>query len=351
MAKHARHSPSSLGYKEICPAFYGKSGTNAAAEEGTLMHEALETDDYSKLNEEQAFLCGLCRDYRDGELAKLPDAAQYRELRLTIADGLTYGTADFVAVAGKVGVLMDWKFGYGAIEPAESNAQGCAYALGVFEKFPELEELSVHFVQPRRQYISTHTYTREDTERMRLRIDTIVRRANAKNKEEQPGQQCCYCRKQATCKALRNIALPIASRYAGLAIPEELHPSNISDPRMMAQCLDCAKVLKEWIDSVNFHAIDMALNGAEIPGYKLANRAGRRTISDALAAFGAVKDKISPETFIECCGSVSIDALGNKISAIAPRGQKQKSKDELVSQLTEDGIITTGAPSKYLKRI
>ena len=32
MAKHARHSPSSLGYKEICPAFYGKSGTNAAAE-------------------------------------------------------------------------------------------------------------------------------------------------------------------------------------------------------------------------------------------------------------------------------------------------------------------------------
>jgi len=69
--KHAKHSPSSLGYKEICPAFRGRSGTNPAAEEGTLMHEALEKDDFSKLNEEQAFLCGLCRDYRDGELAKL----------------------------------------------------------------------------------------------------------------------------------------------------------------------------------------------------------------------------------------------------------------------------------------
>ena len=83
MAKHARHSPSSLGYKEICPAFYGKSGTNAAAEEGTLMHEALETDDYSKLNEEQAFLCGLCRDYRDGELAKLENPVQFREIGRT----------------------------------------------------------------------------------------------------------------------------------------------------------------------------------------------------------------------------------------------------------------------------
>ena len=78
--KHAKHSPSSLGYKEICPAFRGRSGTNPAAEEGTLMHEALEKDDFSKLNEEQAFLCGLCRDYRDGELAKLTHPTLFREL-------------------------------------------------------------------------------------------------------------------------------------------------------------------------------------------------------------------------------------------------------------------------------
>ena len=349
--KHAKHSPSSLGYKEICPAFRGRSGTNPAAEEGTLMHEALEKDDFSKLNEEQAFLCGLCRDYRDGELAKLSNPTLYRELKLTIAGGLTYGTADFVAIAGKIGLLMDWKFGRGAVDHADTNAQGCAYALGVFEMFPELEELTVHFVQPRRQFISTHTYTREDTERMRLRIHTIIRRANARNREEHPGMHCCYCAKQATCAKLRSLALPLASRYAELSIPEELHPSRIISPELMAHCLDCAKVLKEWIDSVNFHAIDMAVNGKEIPGYKLTSRAGRRSIPDALAAYGAVKDSMSLEDFISCCGSVSLEELGNKVSATAPRGQKQKSKDELVTRLTEDGIITTGAPSKMLKRI
>jgi len=350
--KHARHAPSSLGYKEICPAFYGKSGSNAASEEGTLLHAAMETDDFSKLTEDQAFICGRCRDYRDGELAKLNNPTVYREIKLSIAGGLTFGTADFVAIdsSGQIGILMDWKFGQGKVEDASTNAQGCSYGLGAFEKFPNLVELTVHFVQPRRQFISTHTYTRADVERMKLRIQTIIRKANARNKEENPGLQCCYCRKQATCKALRNVALPIASRYAGLAIPEELHPSNILDPRMMAHCLDCAKVLKEWIDSVNYHALSMALNGQEIPGFKLVSRAGRRSISDALAAYGAVRDKISPEDFIACCGSVSIDSLTSKFSEDAPRGQKQKSKEELLSRLSEDGVLSSGAPSNILKR-
>ena len=349
--KHAKHSPSSLGYKEICPAFRGRSGTNPAAEEGTLMHEALEKDDYSKLNEEQAFLCGLCRDYRDGELARLSNPTLYRELKLTIADGLTFGTADFVAIAGKSGLLMDWKFGRGAVDHADSNAQGCAYALGVFEMFPELEDLTVHFVQPRRQFISKHTYTRKDTERMRLRIHTIIRRANARNREEHPGIHCCYCSKQATCAKLRSLALPLASRYAELSIPEELHPSRIVSPEQMAHCLDCAKILKEWIESVSFHAIDMATNGVNIPGYKLVNRAARKTISDALAAYGAVKDNVSFESFLACCGNVKIEALCDQISVSAPRGQKQKAKDALIAKLVEDGIITQGASSKFLKRI
>lgn len=349
-SRHAKHSPSSLGYKETCPAFRNRGTTNAAAEEGTMLHEALEKDDYSGLTEEQAFLCGLCRDFRDGELAKLDNPEQYRELKLDIADGLTYGTADFVAVSGTKAVVMDWKFGSGEIEPANTNAQGCAYALGVLEKFPQVEELELHFVQPRREYISSHTYMRADVPVMRMRINTIIRRANARNREEHPGMQCCYCKKQATCAALRQIALPIASRYAGLAIPEELHPSNVTSPETMARCLDCAKVLKEWIDSVNFYAMDMAANGTEIPGYKVVSRKGRRTIPDALAAFGAVRDKMTAEQFIECCGSVGIDALVEKLSADAPRGQKQKTKDDAVSRLTEEGIITAGAASRFLKR-
>lgn len=350
MNQHHRHAPSSLGYKEVCPAWSSRQTTNAAAEEGTAMHAAMETDDFSKLDEEQAFACAMCRDFRDAELAKLEAPVQYRELTLNIAGGLTRGTADFVAVAGKKALLMDWKFGRGAVEPASTNAQGCAYSLGVFEKFPEVETVDLHFVQPRAEVISSHTYSRADVPLMRLRIETIIRRANAKNREENPGAHCIYCRKQATCAALRRVALPLASRYAGFAIPQELHASNITDPRLMAQCVECAKVLKDWCESVNFQAIDMAANGVEIPGFRLATRRGRRSIGDALAAYGAVQGELTPEAFIECCGSVSLDALTEKISALAPRGEKQKSKDDVISRLTEEGIISTGAPVRYLKR-
>lgn len=350
-ATHAKHAPSSLGYKEVCPAFYGKSSSNAAADEGTLLHAALEHDDFTGLNDEQIQLVELCQGFRDLELSKLTAPTTYRELSLPIAGGLTYGTADFVAISGQAGLLMDWKFGRGSVEPAASNAQGAAYALGVFEMFPTLHTLDLHFVQPRREFISSHTYTRDDVPVLLLRIQTIIRRANARHKEEHPGLQCCYCRKQATCEALRKLALPIASRYAELTIPEELHPSNITDPRMMAHCLDCAKILKEWADSVSFHAVDMALNGTEIPGYKLCNRAGRKIIQDALAAYGAVKDDMSLEAFLSCCGAVKIEALTDQVSADAPRGQKQKTKDALIAKLVEEGIISQAASSQYLRRL
>ena len=353
MSTHAKHSPSSLGYKETCPAFAGRFGSNPAADEGTRLHAALELDDDTDLTEEQLTLVTLCRDFHESELAKLDTPKQFRELRLTIAGGLTYGTADFVALSHDEthGFMIDWKFGRGAIEPANTNAQGAAYALGVFEKFPNLATLELHFVQPRRAWLSSHTYHRADVPNLTLRVQTIIRRANARNKQENPGAQCEYCRKQATCTALRQLALPIASRYQGLTIPEELHASNITDPRLMAHCLDVAKILKGWVESVNFHALEMALKGAEIPGYRLASRAGRRSITDVLAAYGSVRDSISLEDFLTCCTGVKLDALTETISADAPHGQKQKTKDDLISKLTGDGVITQAASSQYLKHI
>ncbi len=348
--KHARHSPSALGTKEICPAFVNRGGTSPAAEEGTMLHEAVENDDFTDLTDEQAFLCGLCRDYRDGELTRFPNAECFNELKLEIDGGLTYGTADFVAIAGDKGLMMDWKFGRNPVEPAETNAQGCAYALGVLEMYPQLDSIEVHFVQPRTETVSMHTFTRQDVPMMQTRIRTIIRRANARNKQECAGAHCQYCRKQATCTALRNLALPIASRYEGLSIPEQLTASEISDPRMMARCLDCAKVLEEWCKAIKYYAAEMALNGVDIPDYVLTSRAGKKSIGDALGAYGCVQDKMSLETFLSCCGSVGIDELAKAYSEDAPRGRKTQTRDELIQRLMSDGIISQAAPSKFLKR-
>ena len=50
---HAEFSPSSLKYVAGCAGYDGRSGTNAAAEKGTRIHEALEVRDPSALHDEE----------------------------------------------------------------------------------------------------------------------------------------------------------------------------------------------------------------------------------------------------------------------------------------------------------
>ena len=51
-AIHAKHPPSSLRNKEICPCLVASQETNIAAEKGTLMHRAAEIRDLSGLTDQ-----------------------------------------------------------------------------------------------------------------------------------------------------------------------------------------------------------------------------------------------------------------------------------------------------------
>ena len=61
-----------------------------------------------------------------------------KELKLSILNGLTFGTADLVMVKADRAIIGDAKFGWNPVEDAETNLQGWAYAIGVFEKYPEV---------------------------------------------------------------------------------------------------------------------------------------------------------------------------------------------------------------------
>lgn len=50
---HAEFSPSGLKYLAGCPGFHGRDESNAAAERGTRIHEALEIRDPSALLDEE----------------------------------------------------------------------------------------------------------------------------------------------------------------------------------------------------------------------------------------------------------------------------------------------------------
>lgn len=59
---HHKFGPSTLKYLEICPSFRNSGETNPAAEEGTLLHFATETENFEGLTEDQVELVNKVLD-------------------------------------------------------------------------------------------------------------------------------------------------------------------------------------------------------------------------------------------------------------------------------------------------
>ena len=153
MSAHHEFSPSQLAYREACPGWKPDEGPQSIqAAEGTMMHKALETGKTEGLTEEQTRCVNLVSDLFSSlkeELVVGGDQCEvHQEIRLGIMD-MTFGTADLVLVCGAHAKIGDAKFGWTAVEDAETNLQGWAYAIGVYEKFPQVDHIEVVFAQPR----------------------------------------------------------------------------------------------------------------------------------------------------------------------------------------------------------
>ncbi len=354
---HAKYSPSGFAYREICAGFINRDESGPAAEEGTLLHKAVETGNLEGLTDEQRQCVEMCRAYvedledevyGEGE----PTLEILREHRVAICDGATFGTLDYALFNSRLSRadLVDFKFGRLSVPDAEVNPQIQAYVLGLLEENPGIETLTAHILLPRRDEVSRATYSREDIPQIRLRISTIIARCEAPDPELRPTENCLWCARQATCAALHRHALTIAAGYEDeLKLPEEFHPGHITDPSMMSRALVVAKVMEKWCDSVKHHALKMRLEGQEIPGHELRSRAGTRKISDPLAAWAAVRDRISPDQFIGCT-EVSLPKLESIFAEAAPRGAKAKAKQELCEALADLGIVETAKESLYLAK-
>lgn len=355
--EHAKYSPSSLVHREICSGFTPNSESGPAAEEGTRLHNALETGNTDGLLDEQLQVVEMCRAYveqLESEVyAEWEQTLEiHREHRVKICDGATFGTPDYVLFNRRLcrADLVDFKMGRNAVPDAEINLQIQAYVLGLFEENPDLQVVSAHLLLPRRDEISTAQYFRKDIARIKLRISTIISRCEAPEPELRPTENCLWCARQATCAALHRHALTIATGYEDdLQLPSEFHPSRITDPSTMSRALIVSRVMEKWCESVKHHALQMRLGGQEIPGHELRSRSGIRKIKDPLAAWAAVRETLSPDQFVACC-DVSLPKLENTFAEAAPRGGKAKAKQEISEALADLGIVEVGKESLYLAK-
>lgn len=357
--RHAEHGPSALKNYEACPSFKSRRGTNPIAEAGTRIHAAIEKRDATLLPDEvERSLAEWCLAFlaenraKKAASTKLVGSHQEVRLEMRVGDFHTFGTSDlFDLYEDGSGALYDWKTGYGAVEDAEVNIQVQAYAYGIFDRFPDLQQLECYLVLPRRGEITHARYNREDMDHIRLRIGTVIARAKeSAGKIFNPTEGVCdYCSNQGSCQALADKALRIGKK-AGFEVPENISLNGA--PADRGKLLKLANLLSNWCDETKKEMLRQALeDGAEIPGYKLDQRRTPRSVDNPLLGYDAVKEVVSVEEFLLSCTRVSVPTLEKFVAERAPKGKKAEAKQHLEDLLRGSGALRDEGVIHLLKAI
>lgn len=362
--KHAEYSPSSLKNYEACASFQKREGTNAIAEQGTKIHEAIDSGDWSLLDDSERAIAEYCVEFRrhvqrqrTAKGAKLVATYQERVFDIRLGDEETFGSADLLDIYDDgTATLMDWKTGYGAVEDATTNAQVWSYCLGAMQAFPEIKAIEAYLVLPRRQEVSHAVFTREEADKLALRLGTIIARAKeakAKGYQDEalfnPTEGTCdYCAAKGSCKALASKAL-IVARKSGFEVPDDVSYHGSAEDK--AKLYKLAVLLEEWAADTKKELLRQSLEeGLEMPGYRLDHRRTPRTIDNPVAGYDAVKDIISLPEFLSAASRISVPALEKIVADKSDRGGKAKAKADLedrlrdANALKEEGIVNILKP-------
>jgi hypothetical protein len=331
---HHQFAPSSLDKLAVCPHYVGGKG-GEYADAGTTVHELAcgrvpVPDDLDMDTKEML-------DFWFDVVGQEPVE---QEVRLTLIDDafdeILFGTADAVRVLDDRVQVFDLKTG----DMHDYRLQMLAYAAAAMQTFSKdrAEVIIVYSRLKKNVTIDVRDFSEAVSE-----IQAVI--AFAKNKDNcsrMPGDQCRWCADSVNCPALTQTATAIAVRYKPDMNLEDVHSSAICDPVEMSKVLRVAKVIIAWAESVQAHALNMALTGGILPGWRLMERRGNAKIIDPQKAFEA--SGLPVEKFLPLV-SVSLTKLTEAYAAHFDV-KKAQAKRLLEDQLAE--IIVRGEGSKFL---
>ena len=367
--QHARFSPSKLQSKEICSRFDYKEDEdgqeNEFAAEGTLMHEALETGDLSKLDPEQQEQVVKVQSYFDSLLSGIDPRRirRWSEVKVTLPDR-TFGTADIVILVADednattgYAIVGDAKFGMKPVPPAHDNVQLMCYCgallFGTTDEplYFRPREVYGHMVSPRINDASTTVFTMADKDRILTRIDKIL--ANAANPFHPPTpdtELCSKCQWSAQCPALKGLAVATGTEVATRKfLPSifDLQQIDNASPEDKSKVYALAQLLEGWAEGAKKLVTKAVIDkGETIPGYELRSRAGNARVSDVREAVALLSTTLSKEEILDAA-SLSLPKLVD-IVALSKSLTKVEAK-ELVTTTLET-VLEHGADIKYMQR-
>ena len=358
---HAEFSPSGIKYLSKCAGFKGRDGSSEAAEKGNRIHAALETGDISALqSEEEVSIHDRCKADLDAELMQLsentgvdPVIHMEERLQIQLDNTRTFGTADVVAVSGNSCLLLDFKTGVSKIDCPPQNYQATAYAIGVFQKFPEVETIKAVFSIPVRGELLSGFYHRSELATYTAELSQIICRAERVRPLWFTGEQdidnlnpstdCRFCMFEDRCPALGAVALDVATRYKPELLPDgPIHSSDIEDPATLEKLYVVAKIVEEWASGIKHKAVRLAMEGTEFETLRLRSMGSLKKTEDknSLAQL-AMQHGLTLQDVIEAA-DLTVTQLSKAIHDRAPKGKKSHEVESFESSAIDLGIVSIG---------
>lgn len=341
---------------------------------GTLQHAVAESgEDSPELPDEKAAAVAEVLRFVEERKALFPGHLFLSEEYLPVsADiikdrhgnefvGITGGYIDAAIISQdrRTAELLDHKFGKVAVEKAETNLQGIAYALGLVNKFPSLEKIRVWFLLPHRDEILGAEFTKDQFPEMGLRVRTVVSRAIEAHKtpdnfeSARPNQGACmWCANLGRCPKVAQIALNVGKKYSPLDIPANISTTVFTDPLEVSNGLKLAGIIKTWAEAYRTQATAKSIESDFIPtGYTLVSSA-KRTVVDA-KKFGDLAKSFLPEQdrhLVEALYDIPIGKVEKLISVAMPRGSKEAQVEAFGEAAMAAGVVKMGAPFAFLRQ-
>lgn len=240
--------------------------------------------------------CRLVYEAYLGAKLKDPNAELLIEARLKLSEFIPggFGSSDAVLIYSDTLEVFDLKYGKGVKVYAEENAQMMCYALGAWAgpgEFYNIDRIRMTIIQPRLKHESSWEMSAYDLlDWAHHTLKPAADLAYTGKGEQVPGDHCRFCKVAAQCKALKEYAT---------ALPTD------SDPTLMtladvAALLPRFAAVKSWMASVEDYALDKALEGENVPGFKIVEGRSVRKISNTGEAIQRLqKAGIEPVSYLK----------------------------------------------------
>ena len=313
--------------------------TSEAAEEGTLAH-ALAEDHLKKIlaGKRVTTPAGLKKNplykpameehvstYTDYVQEILTEVKQTGDAEIRIEQQLDltpwiqegFGTSDAVIIGDGTMHVIDLKYGKGIPVSAEENPQLKLYGLGCINEFGclyDIHDVVLHIVQPRLDSISEWRVSREVLEKWgEFIVKPLAQKAYAGEGEFNPGEeQCRWCLGRNRCRAYNNYVLEACQMRFDDLDGHEREPNELTDTEI-AELLGKVDEIKRWASSVADYALEQALSGVTIPGYKLVEGTSRRKITNEGKAIDILRENgQTTESICKLKGITDLESLVGK---------------------------------------